>query len=214
MGGRGWAIAALCAALAACAPDGGHHRDHGFAGAERWARIFDDPERQAWQKPDEVIRTLRLPADAAVADLGAGTGYFAVRLARAVPKGRVFAVDAEPDMIRYLGERARRDGLANLEPVQAAPDDARLPAPVDVVLMVNTYHHIPARVEYFRRLRASLRPGGRVAIVDYRPDAPAGPPPALRVPSTVVTAELARAGYVLVGSHAMLPYQYFLVFAG
>lgn len=214
MGWRGWAIAALGVALAACAADGGHHRGHGFDGAEHWARIFDDPEREAWQKPDEVIRTLKLSTDATVADVGAGTGYFAVRLARAVPKGRVFAVDAEPDMVRYLGERVRREGLANLVPVQAAPDDARLPAPVDVVLMVNTYHHVPDRVEYFRRLRASLRPGGRVAIVDYRPDAPAGPPPAMRVPSTVVTAELVRAGYVLVGSHAMLPYQYFLVFAG
>jgi SAM-dependent methyltransferase len=207
------AAAALCLALAACAPTGGHH-DHRFSDAEKWARIFDDPEREAWQKPDEVIRTLRLPAEATVADIGAGTGYFAVRLARAVPKGRVFAVDAEPDMVRYLGERAKREGLANLVPVQAGPDDPKLPAPVDVVLLVNTYHHVPARVEYFRRLSASLKQGGRVAIIDYRPEAPMGPPPATRVPSTVVTEELLRAGYVLVASHSMLPYQYFLVFGG
>jgi SAM-dependent methyltransferase len=207
------ATAALCLALAACAPTGGHH-DHRFADAEKWARIFDDPEREAWQEPDEVIRTLRLPADATVADIGAGTGYFAVRLARAVPKGRVFAVDAEPDMVRYLGERAKREGLANLTPVQAGPDEPKLTALVDVVLLVNTYHHIPGRVDYFRRLRASLKPGGRVAIIDYRPEAPMGPPPAARVPSTVVTGELARAGYVLVGNHGMLPHQYFLVFAG
>jgi SAM-dependent methyltransferase len=206
------AAAALCLALTACAPTGGHH-DHRFTDAEKWARIFDDPEREAWQKPDEVIRTLRLPPDATVADVGAGTGYFAVRLARAVPKGRVFAVDAEPDMVRYLGERAKREGLANLVPVQAGPDDPKLPAPVDVVLLVNTYHHIPARVEYFRRLRASLKPGGRVAIIDYRPEAPMGPPPATRVPFGVVAEELGRAGYVLVGSHTLLPYQYFLVFA-
>jgi SAM-dependent methyltransferase len=207
------AAAALSLALIACAPTGGHH-DHRFSDAEKWARIFDDPDREAWQKPDEVIRTLRLPAEATVADIGAGTGYFAVRLARAVPKGRVFAVDAEPDMVRYLGERAKREGLANLVPVQAGPDDPKLPAPVDVVLLVNTYHHVPARVEYFGRLRASLKPGGRVAIIDYRPEAPMGPPPATRVPSTVVTEELLRAGYVLVGSPSILPYQYFLVFAG
>jgi SAM-dependent methyltransferase len=207
------AAAALCLALIACAPTGGQH-DHRFTDAEKWARIFDDPEREAWQKPDEVIRTLRLPADATVADIGAGTGYFAVRLARAVPKGRVFAVDAEPEMVRYLGERAKREGLANLVPVQAGPDDPKLPAPVDVVLLVNTYHHIPARVEYFRRLRASLKQEGRVAIVDYRPDAPMGPPRAARVPSSAVTEELLRAGYVLVGSHSVLPHQYFLVFAG
>jgi len=208
------AAAALCLALSACAPTGGDHHDQGFTGAEKWARVFDDPERDAWQKPDEVIRTLKLPADATVADIGAGTGYFAVRLARAVPKGRIFAVDAEPDMVRYLGERAQREGLANLIPVQAGPDDPKLPAPVDVVLLVSTYHHIPARVEYFRRLRGSLRPGARVAIVDYHPDAPTGPPPAMRVASGTATEELARAGYVLVGTHSLLPYQYFLVFAG
>ena len=207
-------MAALCLALVACAPTGGGHHDQRFTGAEKWAQVFDDPERDAWQKPDEVIRTLKLPADATVADIGAGTGYFAVRLARAVPKGRVFAVDAEPDMVRYLGQRAQREGLTNLVPVQAGPDDPKLPAPVDVVLLVNTYHHIPERVEYFRHLRASLRPGARVAIVDYRPDAPTGPPPAMRIPSAMVTEELGRAGYMLVGSHSMLPYQYFLVFAG
>ena len=82
------------------------------------------------------------------------------------------------------------------------------------MLLVNTYHHIPARVEYFRRLRASLKPGGMVAIIDYRPDAPMGPPRAARVPSSAVAEELLRAGYVLVGSHSVLPHQYFLVFAG
>ena len=210
---RGAAAILATLALAACAPAGDHH-GHAFSDAERWARTFDDPEREAWQKPDEVVHTLRLPADATVADIGAGTGYFAVRLARAVPKGRVFAVDAEPDMVRYLGERAKREGLANLVPVQAGPDDPKLPALVDVALLVNTYHHIPARVEYFRRLRASLKPGGRVAIIDYRPDAPMGPPAAMRIPSTVVTEELVRAGYVLVGSHSILPNQYFIVFAG
>jgi len=210
---RAAAVILATLALAACAPTGGHH-DHRFTDAEKWARIFDDPARDAWQKPDEVIRTLRLPADATVADIGAGTGYFAVRLARAVPKGRVCAVDAEPDMVRYLGERAKREGLANLVAVQAGADDPKLPTPVDVVLLVNTYHHVPGRIDYFRRLRASLKPGGRVAIIDYRPDAPMGPPAAMRIQSAVVTEELVRAGYVLVGSHSMLPHQYFLVFAG
>jgi SAM-dependent methyltransferase len=212
--GRTRATAALCVALTACAPTGGDHHDHRFADAEKWARIFDDPERDTWQKPAEVIRTLRLPPDATVADVGAGTGYFAVRLARALPKGEVFAVDAEPDMVRYLGERAKREGVTNLVPVQAVPDDPKLPAPVDLVLLVNTYHHIPARVEYFRRLRASLKPGGRVAIIDYRPEAPMGPPRATRVPYDVVADDLMRAGYVIVENYSLLPHQYFLVFAG
>lgn len=190
----------------------GHH-EHQFKDAERWARAFDDPARDAWQKPDEVIRALAPAPGALMADIGSGTGYFAVRLARAVPQGHVFGADVEPDMVRYLTERARREGLANLTAVQAAPEAPRLPRPVDLILMVNTYHHVAERVAYFGRLREALRPGGRVAIIDFLPDAPAGPPRQARIPAAAVKEELGRAGYGLVTEHTFLPYQYFLVFA-
>jgi SAM-dependent methyltransferase len=190
----------------------GHH-EHRFKDAERWSRIFDDPARDAWQKPDEVIRALGLAADALVADIGSGTGYFAVRLARAAPRGHVYGADVEPDMVGYLAERGRREGLGNLTSVQAAPDDPRLPRPVDLVLVVNTYHHIADRPAYFRRLRESLRAGGRVAIVDYLPDAPSGPPRHARIPAAVLKEEMGRAGYGLATEHTFLPQQYFLVFA-
>jgi tRNA G46 methylase TrmB len=98
-----------------------HTHHHDFKGAEHWAKVFDDPARDAWQKPHEVIGALALAPDAAVADIGAGTGYFAVRLAHMTPKGRVYAVDIEPDMVRHLRERAAKSGLANLEAVQGKP---------------------------------------------------------------------------------------------
>jgi SAM-dependent methyltransferase len=206
-------LAALLALLAAgCAGPAGPH-EHAFRDAERWARVFDDPAREAWQKPQEVIRALGLAPDAVVADLGAGTGYFAVRLARALPQGQVYGVDVEPDMVRYLAERTRREGLGNVTAVQAAPDDPRLPRPVDLVLVVNTYHHIAERPAYFARLQQALRPGGRVAIIDFLPDAPIGPPRATRIPAPVVKEEMGRAGYGLVAEHGFLPHQYFLVFA-
>ena len=208
----GLAILALIAALAASAQPGGHAQ-HRFDDAEKWARVFDDPARDAWQKPDEVIRALRLAPDARVADIGAGTGYFAARLARAVPAGRVYAVDSAPDMVRYLGERAQREGLVNLVAVQAAAGDPKLPEPVDAVLLVDVYHHIAARTNYLAALRAALRPGGRVAIVDFRPDGSRGPPRAARVAPDAVRQELARAGYALAAAHDFLPDQYFLVFA-
>jgi SAM-dependent methyltransferase len=191
---------------------GGHHEQR-FRDAERWTRVFDDPARDAWQKPDEVIRTLALASDALVADIGSGTGYFAVGLARAVPKGHVYGADIEPDMVRYLAERGRREGLANLTSVAAAPGDPKLPRPVDLALVVNTYHHIAERPAYFRRLRQSLRQGGRVAIIDFLPDAPAGPPRQARIPALVVKEEMGRAGYGLVNEHTFLPHQYFLIFA-
>jgi SAM-dependent methyltransferase len=208
-------VAGLVAPAGPANAQGHAHRgaaDHRFDDAERWARVFDDPSREAWQQPDAVIRALRLAPDAIVADIGAGTGYFAVRLARAVPDGRVYGVDASADMVRYLGTRAKREGLANLVAQQGDRDDARLNAPVDLALLVDVYHHIASREEYFARLRASLKPGGRVAVVDFRMDSGRGPPPAARVPPDRVKAELGRAGFELAEEHAFLPDQYFLVF--
>jgi SAM-dependent methyltransferase len=185
---------------------------HSFGDAEKWARAFDDPERDAWQKPHEVIRALALAPDAAVADIGSGTGYFAVRLAHAVAKGRVYGVDIEPAMVKYLGERAKREGLSNVFPVAGRADDPRLPTKVDLVLMVDVYHHVANRERYFARLAGSLKPGARVAIIDFREDSSMGPPKRERIAPSRVKEELARAGYVPVEEHSFLPDQYFLIF--
>ena len=206
-------LAAFAAAFSwPAAAQSPHTHQHRFEDAERWARVFDDPERDAWQKPHEVIQALKLAPDAKVADLGAGTGYFAVRLANMVPKGRVYAVDVEPDMVKYLGERARREKLPNMVAVQGTPADPQLPEKVDVVMLVDVYHHIEDRTEYFRRLASSLASGARVAVIDFKLDAPAGPPRAARIPPGQVKDELARAGLRLVEEHGFLPHQYFLVF--
>ena len=190
----------------------GDHYHHHFDDAARWAKTFDDPARDAWQKPDEVVAALGLSDNANIADLGAGTGYFSMRLARRVPLGKVFAVDIEADMVRYLSERAGKEGLANVTAVQGASEDAHLPEPVDLVLVVDTYHHIAERVAYFSRLGASLRPGGKLAIVDFTRESPMGPPPEHRIPPEEVTRELGSAGFVPAGSHGFLPNQYFLIF--
>ena len=187
------------------------HGEHRFDNAERWAKSFDDPSRDAWQKPDEVVRALALPADATVADIGAGTGYFAVRLARAVPQGRVVGVDISPGMVRYLDERAKREGLVNVAAQLGGEKEPRLPAPVDLVIVVDTYHHIGAREQYFRRVRDSLKPGGRLAIIDFRAGGPVGPKHGLISPEQV-KKELAGAGFELAQEHAFLPHQFFLVF--
>jgi cyclopropane fatty-acyl-phospholipid synthase-like methyltransferase len=103
-------------------------------------------------------------------------GYFSVRIAKRIPEGKIFAADIEPDMVRYLGERARHEHLINLVPVQASADAVNLPEPVDVALVVDTYHHIGNRTQYFAKLKSSLRPTVRLVIVDFRADSPNGPP--------------------------------------
>jgi predicted methyltransferase len=208
-------LAASCAAAVATVPavaQTPHTHQHSFGGAEQWSKVFDDPKRDAWQKPHEVIQALALKPDAVIADVGAGTGYFTVRFAHMVPNGRVYAVDTEPDMVKHVAARAKSAGLANVTAVAGTPDSPRLPERADVIVLVDVYHHVEARERYFRSLQDSLKPGGRVAIIDFRLDSPVGPPQRARMPPEQVKAEMARAGYVLATEHTFLPNQYFLVF--
>ena len=189
-----------------------HTHQHSFGDAQKWAKVFDDPQRDSWQKPHEVIQALRLKPDAVIADIGAGTGYFALRFAHMVPQGRVYGVDTEQNMVQHLAQRAKQAGLSNIVTVQATSDDPRLPEKADLVIFVDVYHHIGDRMRYFQRLRQSLRPGGRIAIIDFRLDSPVGPPVSARIAPDRVKDEIERSGYALAQAHDFLPNQYFLVF--
>ena len=204
-------VAFLCISVPARA-QAPHTHEHPFEDADKWSEVFDDPKRDGWQKPHEVIQALALKPDAVIADIGAGTGYFSARLARMLPKSKVFAVDLEPDMVRHLAARAKREQLGNMVAVQAAVDDPRLPQNADLVLLVDTYHHIGDPVRYFSRLKQGLAPQGRVAIIDFTMDSEFGPPPRARVEPDQVKKEFTRAGYVLATEHDFLANQYFLVF--
>src|SRR5207249_4628871 len=155
-----------------------------------------DPGRDEWQKPEGVVAALGLRPGMIVADLGAGTGYFERYLAKAVaPGGIVLAVDTEPVMVLHIGRRAAGGGLDNVVPVLAEPDDPFLPrGKVDRVLIVDTYHHVDDRLEYFRRLRGGLAPGGRVAVIDFhkRP-LPVGPPVEHKLAREFVVDEMKQA---------------------
>lgn len=182
---------------------------HRFENAEAWAEVFDDPERDAWQRPDEVLRAMELSPAMTVADVGAGTGYFAMRLARAVPEGHVIANDIEPDMVRYLDERARREGLTNVRALLGTQSSAGLSAAsVDRVLVVDVWHHLGDRVAYARDLATALRDGGRIYIVDFTLEAERGPPAQHRLAAQAIAADLTAAGLVARVVPADLPDQY------
>jgi SAM-dependent methyltransferase len=197
----------------------GHRHDatasHSFEDVERWTRVFDDPERDAWQLPETVIEFLGVGEGHVVADLGAGTGYFTVRLARAVgDNGRVLAVDIEPALIEHLSRRAQEEGLPQVDPILGEPDDPKLPAKkVDLVLIVDTWHHIDDRIAYLGRLSQALSPGGKAAIIDFHEgELPVGPPPGHKLSRDAVFDELTEAGWTLDSESEDLPYQYLLVF--
>ena len=188
---------------------------HSFAQVDHWVEVFEDPGRAEWQKPEEVVGALRLEAGMNVADIGAGTGYFNPHLARAVGAGgRVFAADIEPAMVEYMTGRAVRETTPNVTTILAAPGDPKLPeAALDVVMIVNTYHHIDDRLEYFSRLKRTLRPGGRLAVIDFhKKELPVGPSPEHKLPREHVIGELESGGWRLTAEHGFLPYQYFLIF--
>ncbi|MCA9752290.1 MAG: methyltransferase domain-containing protein [Gemmatimonadetes bacterium] len=196
-------------------PDHGGNHDatmrHRFEDAAAWAARFEDPSRDEWQHPEEVVKAPVTRPDLLIADIGSATGYFPVRFAKAAPQGMVYGADIEPDMVRYLNDRARAESLPNLVSVLAGTDGPHLPRPVDLVFLCNTIHHLDDRVEYFRRLKADLRPGGRVAVVDYTLESKMGPPH--KLDSKVVEEEMKEAGYEVVARPDFLPEQYLLVFS-
>ena len=191
---------------------GGHMERH-FDDAEQWAKEFDDPTRDQWQMPDKVLAALGLKRGQVVADLGAGTGYFTVRLAKSAAAPKVYAVDIEASMIAYLQKRAAILGLKNIVAVQASSESANLPAPVDLILIVDTYHHIADREIYLRKLAASLKPQGRLAIIDWRRGGPMGPPEEFRFAPEQIRQELAKAGFKQIAQYDFLPNQLFLIFS-
>jgi predicted methyltransferase len=209
-------LAGACAPRAEAPPpsdDATSHHD--FADVEYWSSVFDDPARDAWQKPAELVAALGVRRGGVVADVGAGTGYFSRRLAEAVgPEGTVLAVETEPNLVVHVRRRAERERTPNVVPILASPDAPRLPVGlVDLILLVDTYHHLDDRRTYLPALRRFLRPGGRVAVVDWhKRDLPVGPPLDHKLAREQVLDEMTASGFVLDAEHGMLPYQYFLVF--
>lgn len=177
-------------------------------------RQMNDPSRDVWQKPQGVVEKLSIAPGSRVADLGAGGGYFTWHLAKAVgARGTVYAVDIEEKAINMIFKEMVARGTPNVRPVRAEPHDPRLPEPVDLVFSCDTYHLMNDRVAYFRSLASSLRPGGRVAILDLRPRGFLSGLFGHRVGKEDVRREMEEAGYLLVEDHDLIDRQHFQIFA-
>jgi ubiquinone/menaquinone biosynthesis C-methylase UbiE len=177
--------------------------------------VLEGPDRDAWQKPEQVMDTLAIGEGSVVADVGAGGGWFTVRLARRVgPNGVVYAQDVQPQMLDSISRRIVREGLANVRYIRGERRDPKLPAgTLDAVLMVDTYHEFENPVSLLRGVRAALKPGGRVGIVDFKSDGGGpGPPFSERVREERVVEEAAQAQLRLLGRETFLEFQYFLIF--
>jgi ubiquinone/menaquinone biosynthesis C-methylase UbiE len=201
-------------AAAQTAPSGHDaHRLHRDPAA--YIAALEDPARDAWQKPQEVLDALALRDGERVADIGAGSGYFALRFARQVgPGGRVFAVDVSKDMLTHLETQARTAQLGNVQPILAAAADPGLPdGAVDRVFFCDVWHHIEDQAGYLERLKKALRPDGEIVMIDFhKRDLPVGPPVSMKIAREDLVAQMDRHGFRVAREHTFLPYQYFLVF--
>ena len=188
-------------------------RRHGDSSA--YIAALENSERDAYQKPDEVIEALRLRPGEHIADIGAGSGYFAFRFARAVGStGQIWAVDVNPDMILHMNRRLREFGVTNLRTVLAPPDDPLLPdASIDRFFICNVWHHVEEQDGYLALLKRMLRPGGQVVMLDFQKrELPVGPNLAMKIAKPDLLAQMEANGFQLAAEHDFLPYQYFLVF--
>ncbi len=181
-------------------------------------KIFEDPERDKWQHTDQIMQALDLKPGMTVADIGAGSGYFTRPFAKAVgPSGKVYVVDISSDILGYLKKRAQKEGLTNIEIVTDKPDAPMLPAnSLDLAFFGEVTHHIAHRTDFFKKVYADLKPDGRMAIVDYPPEAHAKgwcPHPADQlVPSWEIIREAEDAGFKLDRTYDFIPREYFIVF--
>jgi len=187
--------------------------EHNFSHVAKYVKNFDGPERDAWQKPEEVVSLLQLWPGNVVADIGAGTGHFEAYLAKAVgTTGRVLALDVEPNMVTYLKRRLKKEGLTNVTVQKVGPNDPGLAeGSVDRLLLVNTWHHVSQRAQYAAAMNRALRPGGFVVVVDFTAESPEGPPAHERLSPATVIAELQAGGFSARAVAESLPLQYVVI---
>ena len=187
------------------------HRD-----PKAYIGALEDPKRDAYQKPHEVIHALGLKPGELIADIGAGSGYFTFHLARHVgAKGKVYAVDISPDMILHINRRIRDTQATNVVSILADPDDPLLPdQSVNRFFICDVWHHVENQTKYLSLLKKMLKPGGEVVIIDFhKKELPVGPPLQIKIAREDMIKQLESNGFRLTKEHTFLPYQYFLIFA-
>jgi SAM-dependent methyltransferase len=186
-----------------------------FADTQKYIDFLERSDRAVWQKPDAVIRELHLSGAERIADVGAGSGYFTFRFARALPQGMVYAIDIEPEMLRHIHHKAMTEGVNNVEVIKSTPDDPKVPADVDLVFVCDVIHHVKDRELWLKNLSSQMKKGALLVVIEFREgDLPQGPPAAVKIPKRKLIDMILRHNFRLDRDKAdFLPYQMFLIFS-
>lgn len=175
---------------------------------------MNDPARDSWQKPKQVVERLDIQPGARVADLGAGGGYFTWYLAAAVgPHGKVYAVEIDDTALVIIEREMKSRGVRNVVPIRGEPGDAKLPEPVDLVFSCDTYHHMQDRIAYFQSLARYLKPDGKVAILDFHAEGFFSGLLGHGTTKQEVRREMESAGYRLAAEYDFIDRQHFQIFS-
>jgi len=177
---------------------------------------LEDPKRDTYQKPHEVLTALNIKPGEVIADIGAGSGYFTFRLSHHVgAKGKVYAVDVSPDMIRHVNRRIRETKTTNVVTVLADNDDPLLPdRSVNRFFICDVWHHVDNQTKYLSLMKQMLKPGGEIVMIDFhKKELPFGPPMQMKIAREDLIKQMEANGFRLSKEHTFLPHQYFLVFA-
>jgi len=204
----------LTLAVGLLAAAGPVHAQLGARSTEEWLKTLDSQNRVARLKVDEAVSRLALAPGAVVADIGAGSGVFTLPLARAVPQGRVYAVDIDRGLVDHIARKAEEARAANVRPVLGAFTDPQLPArDVDLAFIFDVLHHIEDRATYLRSLASYLRPGGRIAVIDFHPElGPHKNDPKLQVTRDQTREWMAAAGLRPLAEHPLYDDKWYVVY--
>jgi SAM-dependent methyltransferase len=185
-----------------------------FEDVARYIAFLERPDRAAWQRPDAVVSALDLAGTETLYDLGAGSGYFSFRFARALPRGKVIAADTEAETVRHVHHQAMTAGVSNVEARLIRPEDPAVPGDADLVFVCDVLHHVPDRPEWLGKIATAMRSGAKLVLVEFREgDLPEGPPESVKIPRHALVRLVTDSGLALASERAdLLPYQTFLVF--
>ena len=185
-----------------------------FEDTQKYIDFLDRSDRAIWQKPDAIIQELHLSGTEKIADVGAGSGYFTFRFARALPKGKVYAIDIEPEMLRHIHHKAMTESVNNVEVIKSTPDDPKVPAGVELVFVCDVIHHLKEQELWLKKLATQMKKGAHLVVIEFKEgDLPEGPPAAVKIPKKKLIAMITKNNFKLeMEKSDFLPYQEFLIF--